>query len=69
MAGDKTGIGDGGKSDGNGDKVGEQATASRAMERATVTLGDNGPVLVAPFCEIWHRQQSFLQPFLKNVVP
>ena len=37
MAGDKTGISDGGKSDGNGDKVGGQATASRAMARAMVT--------------------------------
>ena len=37
MADDEKGIGDGGKSDGNGDKVGGQATASRAMERATVT--------------------------------
>ncbi len=37
MAGDKTGIGDGGKSNDDGDKVGGQATASRAMARATVT--------------------------------
>ena len=36
MAGDETGIGDGGKSDGDGNKVGSQATASRAMARATV---------------------------------
>ena len=28
---------DGGKSDGDGDKVGGQATASRAMARATMT--------------------------------
>ena len=97
MAGDETGIGDGGKSDGDGNKVGGQATASRAMARATVTrwrgpphrqrlasgaAGDNnhhrrgrrepqrhGPVLVAPFCEIRHRQQIFFQPFFKNVVP
>ena len=34
-----------------------------------VTLGDNGPVLVVPFHEIWHQQQIFLQPFLTNVVP
>ena len=37
VAGDETGIGDGSKSDGNGDKVGGQATASRVMVRATVT--------------------------------
>ena len=41
MAGDEVGNGDGGKSDGDGDKVGGQATASmmpsRAMARATVT--------------------------------
>jgi len=36
VAGNETGIGDGGKSDGDGDKVGGQATASRAMARATV---------------------------------
>ena len=37
MAGNGTGISDRGKSDGNGDKVGGQATASRAMARAMVT--------------------------------
>ncbi len=35
MAGDETGIGDGGRSDCYGDKVGGQETASRAMLRAT----------------------------------
>ncbi len=99
VAGDEKGIGDCGKSDGDGDKVGGQATTSREMARATVTRwrgpprrqrltsgaagdndrhcrgrrerrwGDNGPVLVAPFREIQHRQQIFLQTFLKNVVP
>ena len=37
VADDETGIGDGGKSDGNGNKVGGQATASSAMARAMVT--------------------------------
>ena len=37
MAGDRTGISDRGKSNGDGDKVGGQATASRAMARAMVT--------------------------------
>ncbi len=37
MAGDETGIGNGGKSDGDGNKVGGKATASRAMAKATVT--------------------------------
>ena len=37
MAGNKTGIGNGGKSDGDDNKVGGQATASTAMARATVT--------------------------------
>ena len=37
MAGDETGIGDGGKRGGYSDKVGGQETASRAMVRATVT--------------------------------
>jgi len=37
VAGDETGIGDGGKSNGDDDKVGGQATASRAMVRAMVT--------------------------------
>ena len=43
MAGDETGIGDGGKSDGNGNKVGGQATASRAMVRATMMDGKAHP--------------------------
>jgi len=37
VAGNETGIADGGKSDGDGNKVGGQATASRAMARAMVT--------------------------------
>ena len=37
MAGNETGVVDGGKSDGNGNEVGGQATASRAMARAMVT--------------------------------
>jgi len=36
VAGNETGIGDGGKSDGYGDNVGGQETASRAMVRAMV---------------------------------
>ena len=43
MVGDVTGIGDGGKSDGDGDKVGGQATASRAMARAMVTRWQGPP--------------------------
>jgi hypothetical protein len=39
VVGNKTGNGDGGKSNGNGDKVGGQATASRAMATAMVTRG------------------------------
>jgi hypothetical protein len=39
VAGNETGNGNGGKSNGNSDKVGRQATASRAMARATVTRG------------------------------
>ncbi len=39
VAGDKTGNGNGGKSDGNSDKVGGRATASRAMASAMVTGG------------------------------
>jgi hypothetical protein len=39
VAGNETGHGDMGKSDGNGDKVGRQAIASRAMARAPVTRG------------------------------
>ncbi len=35
MAGDGTGIVDSGKSDGDGNKVGGQATASRVMARLT----------------------------------
>ena len=37
------GIGDGGKIDGNGNKVGGQATAFRAMVRATVMDGEAHP--------------------------
>ncbi len=37
VAGNETGNGDGGKSGGDGDKFGKQATASRAMVLATVT--------------------------------
>jgi hypothetical protein len=37
VAGNETGIVDGDKSDGDGNKVGGQETASRAMARATVT--------------------------------
>ena len=43
MAGDKSGIGDGGKSDDDNNKVGGQATASRAMARATVTQWRGSP--------------------------
>ncbi len=39
VAGNKTGNGDGNKSDDDGDKVGRQATASRVMALATVTRG------------------------------
>jgi hypothetical protein len=39
VAGNKTGNGDGSKSDGNCNKVGGQATASRAMALAMVTHG------------------------------
>ena len=35
----------------------------------TAATVDNAPVLVAPFRETRHRQQIFLQPFLKNAVP
>ena len=43
MAGDETGIGDCGKSVGDGDKVGGQATESRAMVRAMVTQWRDPP--------------------------
>jgi len=43
VAGDKTSIGDGGKSDCYGDKVGGQETASRAMVRAMVRNGEAHP--------------------------
>jgi hypothetical protein len=39
VAGNETSNGNGGKSDGNGDKVGGKATAFRAMASATVMLG------------------------------
>ncbi len=39
VAGNKTGNGNGSKSDGDGNKVGGQATASRAMASATVMHG------------------------------
>ena len=43
MAGDKTGIGDSGKSNDDGNKFVGQATASRAMARATVTKWQGPP--------------------------
>ena len=43
MAGDETGISNGGKSNGNGEKVGGQATASRAMARAKVMRWQGPP--------------------------
>ena len=43
MGGDKTGIGDSGKSDGDGNKFVGQATASRAIARATVTKWQGPP--------------------------
>ncbi len=43
MAGDETGIGYGDKSDDNGNKVGSQATSSKAMARATVTQWQGPP--------------------------
>ncbi len=43
VAGDETGIGNGGKSNGNGNKVGGQARASRAMVRATVMQWQGPP--------------------------
>jgi len=43
VAGDETGIGEGGKSDCYGDKVGGQETASRAMVTATVTRWQGPP--------------------------
>jgi hypothetical protein len=43
VAGNERGIGDGGKSNGDNDKVGRQATASRAMARAMVTRWQGPP--------------------------
>jgi hypothetical protein len=46
VAGDETGIGDGGKSDGDGDKVGGQATASRiGMHNTNPNEGNVIPLL------------------------
>ena len=46
MAGNETGIGDGGKSDGDGDKVGGQATASNGKGGRRLTVTSRAMVMV-----------------------